>query len=505
MKAMLFSKLKAALAVVVVLGFAATLTTVLACRTAAGQGDKPPTAEKAVKTPEKQEPVSGKTETAKGLKLTLSADKAETWMDKGADYGAVPVKLKLTFTNTSDKPIKLDAYALPFRIQFHLIGPGPDSVKKHLVYVDLAFKPPTEKDYPVIQPGKSWSPSWTPTFPGDIPDGWGAIAAYYLRQPGIYKLRMTVYDKYAPHVEGAPGGTKWLESNELELTVRAKEDGKAQPGSAPPSSQGAAERGQPTKKGQELFPKLPPIPTADPANRSEQVFLVPSQLRVCRLGKSVGVEAVPGAMETVKVTVGKDMVTGLRFEVSVYRDGKLVPSLSGSGGLQGVMPKLPGNDASAGSYAPIAATIGEVGSKDFQPGITYKADLRLTLFETDIPAQHHWAPETGRYKALWSKTLTLDVEAPADGLPVGRWSVEFANGVKETCEISKDGMAFVAEPLRKSKGKAEVKDGSVVIVFEDDRVERWTPVGRRMVVEHWHPGAPYPSGTPVLGIAERSP
>ena len=127
----------------------------------------------------------------------------------------------MTFTNTGDKPIKLDAYALPYRIKFQCDGPGPDSVKKQLVYVDVALKAPTEEDYPVLQPGKSWSPSWTPSFPGDIPDGAGTIAAYYLRRPGTYKLRMTLYDKYAPHVEGAPEGTKWLESNELELKVRA--------------------------------------------------------------------------------------------------------------------------------------------------------------------------------------------------------------------------------------------------------------------------------------------
>jgi RNA polymerase sigma factor (sigma-70 family) len=227
-KAMFVTKIKSVLAVMLVLGFVATGATILTCRTAAGQNDKKPTAEKPVKTPEEQESVGHeappkKTETAKGLKLTLSADKTETRMKPGEDYGAVPVKLKLTFTNTSDKPIKLDAYALPYRIKFQCDVPSPDSIKKVLVYVDMAFKPPTEKDYPVLEPGKSWSPSWTPSFPGDIPDGDGTIAAYYLRQPGIYKLRMTLYDKYAPHVEGSVEGTKWLESNELELKVREKE------------------------------------------------------------------------------------------------------------------------------------------------------------------------------------------------------------------------------------------------------------------------------------------
>jgi hypothetical protein len=83
-----------------------------------------------------------------------------------------------------------------------------------------------------------------------------------------------------------------------------------------------------------------------------------------------------------------------------------------------------------------------------------------------------------------------------------KWKVEFTNGVKEVCQIGKDRTACVAEPLRTSNGKVEVKGGSVVIVYQDDRVERWTPVGKRMVVEHWHPGARFPSGTPVLGIAD---
>jgi hypothetical protein len=84
----------------------------------------------------------------------------------------------------------------------------------------------------------------------------------------------------------------------------------------------------------------------------------------------------------------------------------------------------------------------------------------------------------------------------------GKWNVEFTNGVKEVGQIRRDRTASVAEPLRTSSGKVEIKDGSVVIVYQDDRVERWTPVGKRMIVEHWYPGARFPSGTPVLGIAD---
>ena len=87
----------------------------------------------------------------------------------------------------------------------------------------------------------------------------------------------------------------------------------------------------------------------------------------------------------------------------------------------------------------------------------------------------------------------------------GRWTVKFSNGVVEWCEIGRDRTASVVETQRQSAGKTEVRDGSLVIVYDDDRVERWSAVGRRAVVEHWYPGNAYPRKTPVLGIAEATP
>jgi hypothetical protein len=96
-----------------------------------------------------------------------------------------------------------------------------------------------------------------------------------------------------------------------------------------------------------------------------------------------------------------------------------------------------------------------------------------------------------------------ELTAPPQGrLPVGRWSVAFTNGVKEVCEVRQDGTASVVEPLRSAEGKVAVHDSSVVICFQDDRVERWTPVGRRMIVEHWFPGTTFPAGMAVLGIGD---
>lgn len=89
-----------------------------------------------------------------------------------------------------------------------------------------------------------------------------------------------------------------------------------------------------------------------------------------------------------------------------------------------------------------------------------------------------------------------------DGLPTGKWQIEFSNGVVEACAFDKD-QATEVEPLRSSNGKAAVRDGAVVIKFEDDRTERWTKVGKRWVVEHWFPSSAFPEGKPVLGIAEQ--
>ena len=108
--------------------------------------------------------------------------------------------------------------------------------------------------------------------------------------------------------------------------------------------------------------------------------------------------------------------------------------------------------------------------------------------------------------------LSASAHAPAPfpkterlrGLPVGRWTVTFANGVVQTCEVRADGAAHVVEPHRNSPGKATVKGGAVVIVCDDDRAERWTRVSGRMVVEHWFPASAFPAGTPVRGVAERA-
>jgi hypothetical protein len=103
------------------------------------------------------------------------------------------------------------------------------------------------------------------------------------------------------------------------------------------------------------------------------------------------------------------------------------------------------------------------------------------------------------------ETISHSPRTPAIAMPAGKWSVTFANGVIQTCEIAPNGTASVVEPLRASDGKTLIQGGTAKLIFKDDRVERWTPVGNRFVVEHWAAKAHFPAVAPVLGIAEKAP
>jgi hypothetical protein len=92
----------------------------------------------------------------------------------------------------------------------------------------------------------------------------------------------------------------------------------------------------------------------------------------------------------------------------------------------------------------------------------------------------------------------------ADNAWVGKWTVAFANGVVETCDFDKDGKANVVEPRRSTPGKVrQTTNGVLELVFDDDRIERWTKIGRRIVVEHWPSSDQFPGQPPVLGIGEK--
>lgn len=87
---------------------------------------------------------------------------------------------------------------------------------------------------------------------------------------------------------------------------------------------------------------------------------------------------------------------------------------------------------------------------------------------------------------------------------VGHWKIEFTNGITQQYVIQDDQSVSVSSSnsKRSSRGRMEVTKNECRIAFEDDRAERWTRVGDRVIVEHWFPASKSPKVQPVLGIGE---
>lgn len=81
----------------------------------------------------------------------------------------------------------------------------------------------------------------------------------------------------------------------------------------------------------------------------------------------------------------------------IYRDGELISS--GYGGLSGADNGYIGTTHLNRSIDKIP-----------QPGEMYVVEIDFEIFEIDIPTQHMWSPESGRYKVLWARTLKRTVE-----------------------------------------------------------------------------------------------
>jgi hypothetical protein len=129
--------------------------------------------------------------------------------------------------------------------------------------------------------------------------------------------------------------------------------------------------------------------------RQPKKFQVPTKLRVGRTDDRLTIEVDPSSLEAITGEVGANMVTGMKHALRVYRGKELV--VSGYGGL--------GGDWNVGTLY-----LNRGLDKIPKPGEKYTVEMDMSLFETDVPAQHQWAPESDRYKVLWSRTVKQDVE-----------------------------------------------------------------------------------------------
>jgi hypothetical protein len=138
------------------------------------------------------------------------------------------------------------------------------------------------------------------------------------------------------------------------------------------------------------FQDVPPVAEADPANRHFVTAWVPTVMEVERGDDSLAV-SFP-SLQPTNLTVGYKMTVGIRQEESIYHDGTEKPI---NMGLQ------------SGLAFAASTNVLAVPTVDYsQPGQNFDFEHRITIFETDLPAQHMWSPESGKhYKVLWTGTF----------------------------------------------------------------------------------------------------
>lgn len=88
-------------------------------------------------------------------------------------------------------------------------------------------------------------------------------------------------------------------------------------------------------------------------------------------------------------------------------------------------------------------------------------------------------------------------------LPIGKWQMIKDGSVFGSYEFRRDGSVMWTEAIRQAVGKATVMDDAILVVYQDDRTEKITPFGPRLIVEHWHPSSQYPASRPVFVYAEK--
>lgn len=137
------------------------------------------------------------------------------------------------------------------------------------------------------------------------------------------------------------------------------------------------------------FPSYPPIRDANPQVREKRKFQVPARLIVMRSEDRIAVSVDMKSLNEIELEVGYKMVVGFKRQLFVVSQGKR--ELWG-GGL--------GGSANIGT-----SYLNRKLDGIPQQGQDYVIEVRFIIFETDIPTQHMWSPEGGKYRELWLKTI----------------------------------------------------------------------------------------------------
>jgi hypothetical protein len=149
-------------------------------------------------------------------------------------------------------------------------------------------------------------------------------------------------------------------------------------------------------------PGYSPTADADPSVRHVVVVPMPTRLSVQRKSDRLSVGFDLASARKVKITVGKKMSIGVKYEMRVYAKGDARPRNSGGVGYASIMEPI---TTSEPDFLNGRAFLNSADGGIPAPGTRYVIEEDVSIFETDIPAQHIWSPESGRYRVIWAEKL----------------------------------------------------------------------------------------------------
>jgi len=151
------------------------------------------------------------------------------------------------------------------------------------------------------------------------------------------------------------------------------------------SAIGSAEE---TRGKVQMFETLPAIQDADPDRRHFVSVLMPSELLIEFTDGEAHVSFDSTSAYEVRISAGYKMAIGCEW-ILYYFDG--AERIEVRRNLGGSLETL--FDAGFMVVRGLGKTLDSQGS--------LQLIAELTVFETDIPAQHAWVPKDGRYRPLW--------------------------------------------------------------------------------------------------------
>jgi hypothetical protein len=132
-------------------------------------------------------------------------------------------------------------------------------------------------------------------------------------------------------------------------------------------------------------------PMAQPPSSTLEIK-VPTRLAIETQETSYRVRIDPKHSRTITVEVRAGMLLGTETTLSVLQGAKEIEHQIG---------------LSSGASFDHGESI--FPAKDHQGA---RVEVRLKLFETDVPVQSHWAPASSSYRVLWEGTISGNLHGP---------------------------------------------------------------------------------------------